>query len=140
MNSDTINKFFDKLGICVSGLCLVHCLIMPFALLSFPVLSNYFHHLEENIHLIFGVLVLTSAIFAVYPHCRKSGRKDILILALMGSITVLTAFTLAHEISEVLESILTVTGSVMLIIAHFRNMKVKHTKCEDLAQPCSNHH
>jgi hypothetical protein len=135
-----MNKFFDKMGICVSGLCLVHCLIMPIILLSFPVVFSDFEHSDHDIHFLFGILVLISATLAVYPHCRKSGRKDILGLAVAGVLLILGGFTIGHEISETVEHGLTVIGSILLVIAHYKNIRIKHSTCEDKKAPCDSHH
>lgn len=135
-----MNKIFDKIGICVSSVCLVHCLLMPILLLSFPALSAQFDHTEHDVHLYFGILVFLSAAFAMFPHCKKSGRKDILLIASMGVFFVIAGFTIGHEVSEIVEHILTIIGSILLVTAHYKNIKIKHSKCEDKKAPCSSHH
>lgn len=131
------NKVWDKLGICASGLCLVHCLATPAILLFFPTFKLAFleHHL---VHQILGVLVVSSVLMAVYPHCKKHGHKDIIAFAFAGVIFILTGIFFGHDLGEEIEHGLTIAGSVMLLTAHFKNIKVRHGKCETTSN-CESH-
>lgn len=133
-------NFFNKMGICISGLCIVHCLLMPFLLLAFPAFFSQLDHSEPNLHLIFGILVLTSAAVVIFPHCKKAGRKDIIAIVLTGVLFIITGFSIGHGISELAEQIFTIIGSLILIFGHYKNMKVKHSSCEDTKAPCPSHH
>lgn len=129
-----MNKFWDRIGICASGLCLVHCIATPFLLLLFPSIKlAYFEH--DNFHQIFGVIVVSSVLVAVYPQCRKHGHKDIVIWALSGVLLILAGIFIGHELGEHYEHILTILGSFFLIWAHVKNMKVRHGKCETKCEP-----
>jgi hypothetical protein len=124
-----MNKILDKLGICVSGLCLIHCLITPFILVLFPSFKlAFFGH--EAFHQIFGVIVVSSVLMAVYPQCRKHGHKDIIGWAIAGVVFIMGGIFLGHDLGEGIEHGLTITGSVLLIVAHIKNIKVRHGKCE----------
>lgn len=124
-----MNKILDKIGICVSGLCLVHCLLTPFVLVLFPSFKlAFFNH--ELFHQIFGVIVVSSVLIAVYPQCRKHGHKDIIAWAIGGVALILAGIFLGHEFGEEIEHGLTILGSIFLITAHIKNMKVRHGKCE----------
>jgi uncharacterized membrane protein len=139
-----IKKVMDKFGICVSALCLVHCLLTPVVLILFPSLASTMIE-DEKIHMIFAAFVIFSVIIAVYPQCRKHGHKDIIALALGGVILIVLSFALddilghavhAHPSGHAAHStsgghiILTITGSILLIAAHIKNIKVRHGKCE----------
>ena len=39
VHTHTVHTFWDKLGIAVSSLCFVHCVIGPFLIMSVPFLS-----------------------------------------------------------------------------------------------------
>ena len=132
MNERTvINRIWDKLGICASVLCLIHCIATPVLLLIFPTTNFFFFdasHMHEA-HEIFAVVVVISMLIAVYPTCRKHGHKDIIALALSGITFVLAAVFLHDTLNEHLDHLLTIVGSILLIIAHVKNMKVRHGKC-----------
>jgi len=134
-----MNKILDKIGICVSGLCLVHCLITPLVLVLFPSFKLAFSD-HESFHEIFGVIVVSSVLMAVYPQCRKHGHKDIIAWAIIGVLFILSGIFLGHEFGEVIEHVLTITGSLFLIVAHIKNMKVRHGRCESKSSCKSEHY
>jgi len=124
-----MNKFWDRIGICASGLCLIHCIATPVFLIMFPSLKlAYFEH--QSFHQVFGVVVVSSVLIAVYPQCRKHGHKDIIIWAISGVLFILAGIFLGHDYGEGYEHGLTILGSLLLIIAHIKNMRVRHGKCE----------
>lgn len=131
------SKILDRLGICGSGLCLIHCMAAPVLLLLFPTFKLAFleHH---SFHEILGVLVVSSVLMAVYPQCRKHGHKDIIVYAIAGVSFILSGIFLGADLGEELEHIVTIFGSILLIIAHFKNIKVRHGKCE-LTTQCQSH-
>lgn len=130
-------RMWDKIGICASGLCLLHCLITPIVLILFPA-GHLSFFADELVHKAFGVLVTLSILAAVYPHCKKHGHKDILTLAIIGVIFILTPIFF-HDLNIHLSHISTVVGSIVLIMAHIKNMKVRHGKCEETQGSCSGH-
>ena len=124
------NQFWDKVGICASSICLVHCLITPFILLAYPAINMAYAD-NEYFHFIMAIFVIGAALMAVLPHCKKHDHKDIIVLALSGSGLILFA-VLGHEIlGEVLEHILTIIGSIIMLTAHYKNIKVRHGKCPE---------
>lgn len=131
-----MNKIWDKIGICASGLCLVHCIATPIFLILFPSIKvAYFEH--EAFHQLFGVIVVSSVLIAVYPQCRKHGHKDIILWAISGVLFILAGIFLGHDFGEVYEHGLTIFGSILLILAHIKNMKVRHGKCETTCEDTS---
>ena len=132
-----MHRIWDKLGICVSGLCLVHCLVTPLVLIFYPTTNLIFE--EEFVHQIFGIIVVSSALVAVYPNCQKHGHKDILIYAISGVALILAGIFL-HEFSELATHLFTVIGSILLIWAHLKNMKVRHGKCDDISSEHIHNH
>ena len=130
---------WDKLGLALSGLCLVHCLGTPFLLLLFPM----FHGLDalhSSVHWMAAVLLIPMALYAVtqgYGHHRK---KVVPLLAGMGSMLVLIgafypmimaflghhhAHGHSHDPNDSCmtnEIIITSLGSVCLLICHGLNL------------------
>lgn len=129
-------KIWDKIGICASGLCLVHCLATPILLLVFPAtkIALFDSHL---FHEIFAIVVVSSIMLAVYPHCKKHGHMDIIKIALIGVVLVLSPI-IFHDLPIYATHGLTISGSIFLITAHIKNMKVRHGKCETETS-CSGH-
>lgn len=122
-----MGKIWDKFGICASALCLLHCIATSFIIMLFPSIQSV---LGDNhfIHEIFAVIVITLVIIAVYPQCHRHGHKDIIAFAVAGSALIISAIFLFEDIPY-LHYGLTITGSLSLIIAHVKNMKLRHNNC-----------
>lgn len=120
------NLIWDKIGICASSLCLIHCLTTPIILLAFPFLHESWMH--ESVHIICAIIVVVSVMIAIFPHCKKHGHYDIIAIACLGCLLVISGIFLEEKFGEWMIS-LTVLGSIVLVWAHLKNMKVKHGKC-----------
>ncbi len=140
MNETSLTtKIWDKVGICASTLCLIHCLATPVLLIIFPA-SSLAKIQESLFHAVFAVIVLGSILLAVYPNCKKHGHKDILTFSILGVFCILASF-IFHDHEASLETVFTIIGSMFLIIAHFKNMKVRHGKCiNSKVSTCSHKH
>ena len=121
------SEIIDKLGICASTLCLVHCIATALMIFGLPLLGQTFLS-HELFHDIFAVVVVVTVVIAVYPHCNRHGHKDIVAFAVLGAALVL-AGVIMHDAIKLPADILTMLGSVSLIFAHYRNIKVRHGKC-----------
>lgn len=121
------NKFWDKLGLCTSTLCLIHCVVPPILMIFLPM--NTFSFLKaEFVHDILSVIVIGSIILAVYPNCKKHEHLDIIGYAFLGVFFIVAA-SFAANISNLLHVSLTMIGSLFLITSHVKNIKVRHGKC-----------
>ena len=133
-----VNKICDKVGICASGLCLIHCLATPILLILFP--ASMFTNIHFEItHQIFAVVVTSSILLAVYPTCKEHGHFDIIGLALIGITLILCAVYFHDYTSKAVSHGTTIIGSIILIVAHIKNMKIRHGKCESDSKCSSNH-
>ena len=108
----------DRIGIFLSGLCLVHCVLTGALLVLLPSLQLFFPH--ELFHKIFLLVLPLFAIIAFIPGYRRHGSMKIFFWALAGfSLLVLGAF--AFEGILWLETVVSISGSSCLIRAHFLN-------------------
>ncbi len=128
LQSKFFKKFWDKMGICASTVCLIHCLATPFILILYPA-SDLFFIESEIVHQVLGLIVISSALFAVYPHCHRHGHKDILALAFSGAFFIILGI-FSHDLPEYMSHGFTILGSIFLISAHVKNIRVRHGKCE----------
>ncbi len=132
-----INKIWDKLGICTSTLCLFHCLATPILLLAFP--ATQFEFLNDHmIHEIFAIVIVISLMLAIYPTCKEHGHIDIIVIATIGVAFILASVFLDDYITGMLHTTFTIFGSIFLITAHLKNMKVRHGRC-NVKTSCSGH-
>lgn len=121
-----VNKIFDKLGICASAICLVHCLLTPFVVLFFPTIEESLGENAEKIHTLLAFVVVTLVVIAILPKFLKHRRKDILSYASLGISLILGA--LIFEEPPILHNSMTILGSIFLIITHIKNMKAQQNK------------
>jgi len=123
--SDARQEIFDRAGILFSGICLIHCTILPFffaalqssaALLMPTALSGEFFHLA------LAFLLLGTGGIAFVTGYLRHGKSSILCLALAGTtLLFLGAFNPREMLSGFGESAITTLATVSLIFAHWKN-------------------
>ena len=121
-----MQKIIDNLGITISSLCAIHCLLLPAIFLIAPYSFIESHEFHETLIYFF----LPCALIAFVLGCRKHGDIRVAIMGAIG-IVLLASAVILHETlhsdqhSDSLISVLiTVMGSVMLIFSHIRNRKL----------------
>ena len=121
-----MQKIIDNLGITVSSVCAIHCLLLPAIFLIAPYSFLASHEFHEA--LIY--FILPCALIAFVLGCRKHGDMKVAIMGSIGIILLASAVILHEALhsdqhSESLMSVLiTVVGSVILIFSHLRNRKL----------------
>ena len=112
---------WDRVGAFASGLCLVHCLGLPAALLVLPGWT-VMEPVQEVLHLALALALLPVTVFAVRhePHCRASARFEALRKRLLwGGLALIWLALPSHIIfGAPAETGATVAGSACLIAGH----------------------
>lgn len=108
----------EKLGIAISIICAVHCLLMPIALLY---LGR--HSLHEHVHGIFDIAILVLASlfmgFTFFQSLGKTHFRKIFLLTLLGAFTFIVSFFMSSPFNHYCF----VAGSIFWLIAHLINYK-----------------
>ena len=121
-----MQKIIDNLGITISSVCAVHCLLLPAIFLIAPYSFLASHQFHET--LIY--FILPCAFIAFVLGCRR--HKDLKV-AVMGTfgIILLVAALLMHDVfhsdhhsEEFTTVLITVLGSILLVFSHVRNRKL----------------
>ena len=121
-----MQKIIDNFGITVSTICAIHCLLLPaiFIIAPYSFLASH----EFHVALIYFILPCGAVAFIL--GCRKHGDLKVAILGSLG-LACLIASMIFHEIAhghqhseEFISIIVTVIGSILLIISHLRNRKL----------------
>ena len=121
-----MQKIIDNLGITISSVCAIHCVLLP----AIFIIAPYSFLASHEFHEALIYFILPCAVIAFTLGCRKHG--DIKV-ALMGSfgIILLASSILLHDIfhsdehsEELVTVLITVAGSIMLILSHLRNRKL----------------
>ena len=127
-----INKFkIDGLAISLSFLCAVHCLFVPsFIILAPSFLSISFDN--EFIHYLILVLAIPISIFALSAGYKAHKNLSMIFIGFLGLSILLFALFYGNALfGETGEKGITLLGSIIVVSAHFRNLKVcKKLDCE----------
>ncbi|MEZ4872980.1 MAG: MerC domain-containing protein [Bdellovibrionales bacterium] len=128
-------QFWDKIGVFVSSLCIVHCLIFPLMMVIFPSLALVLGFDVDHTHMLLLVFLVPAAFFAIYSGYKVHGEKRPLYAMALGFAFVL--FGTLHGFGWVphkLEPVLVLIGSVIMVRAHFINSH--HCKKCEAEQHC----
>lgn len=129
------SKFWDRAGIFVASLCLVHCLLFPFIILLLPAARQLFANpILEGVILFLGISVGSISFMTTYKKHRKPypimiGLTGVALLSLN-----LFVFAEGEAHTEVLGGFildpLMIIGGAFLIIGHAWNIHACHCFCD----------
>ncbi|HCX21647.1 MAG: hypothetical protein CMB80_06255 [Flammeovirgaceae bacterium] len=112
----------DKIGICLSSACAIHCSVMPLVLLYSSTLGIFSFIDSPVVELI--ILIATTLIggLALIPSTIKYGQAYVLILFISGILIVINSEMTSALWSRIL---LSIAGGLLMAYAHFENLKIK---------------
>ena len=128
----------DGVVIAISALCVLHCLLVPVAVVVFPFVATTLWASHE-FHVWLLVLILPSSAVALWLGCRRHRSGRVLGLGLLGMAVLITAAILGPEkLTEPGEVLVTGTGGVLLAASHVMNFRrCRRSRCEERA--CEDH-
>ena len=110
---------WDWWSIGLSFCCLIHCLLTPFLVVLLPLLS-----FEKEIHGIVLFPLLFFAAIAFFKGYRRHRKVSIIMQSIASFLILIIALFFLHGLVELITA---VCGSLLLIGAHWRN--IKHCHC-----------
>lgn len=120
----------DKVGMFLSVVCMIHCLLTPILLLSLPILARYYLA-HPWFHLALALLIIPVGLVAFYSGYRHHHNKLVLFLGLPGLLIIAGVPYLVHELLlPIPEAVVMTIGSVMMLSAHWLNKKNCQKCCE----------
>lgn len=119
------STLWDRIGIGVSGLCAVHCLLMPLALAALP-LWPAAYALHEWLHPALAALLVPVTVLAMRNGLREGGGRPAATLLGVGLGLVLAAWLIHDAVGEPGEVAMTLSGSALLITGHWLNWRSGH--------------
>ena len=122
----------DNLAISLSLLCVLHCFFTPtFIMLAPSILSFSFNN--EIIHDVILLFAIPISVFALFIGFKRHHNFSNFIFGLFGLLVLFLALLIGEKIiGEYGEKGLTLLGSIIVTIAHFKNIKI----CKDLDCDC----
>ncbi len=115
--------FWDRVGIGLSGICAIHCLLVPVIVALLP-LWPAFEEFHEYTHLIFFVAI-APAVFLSLKNKHNSVWVTVLLISGLGIIFLAWFFN--EVLGEYGEAGITLIGSLLLISGHWKNYRSKTT-------------
>lgn len=115
-------NLLDKAGMLVSGLCAVHCSVLPI-LFVLGLGSGFGWMVSHEVELIFLIVSLIIACFSlIQGYLRVHGQIGVLLLAILGFVLLI----LGHEIEiQTLGIALSTMGGLSILLAHLANFKFR---------------
>jgi hypothetical protein len=118
---DYIN--FDKIGIGLSLLCAVHCVVTPLVILSIPFMARYYL-MHPYFHYLLAVFIIPVGVYAFAKGHRHHHNNKVFLFGFPGLFLVGVVPILVHKFAvPVNEPILMLAGSGLLVSAHWMNRK-----------------
>ena len=121
-----MQKIIDNLGITISSVCAIHCILLP----AIFIIAPYSFLASHEFHEALIYFILPCAAIAFILGCRKHGDIKVAIMGTLG-VMLLASSLLFHDIfhteehsEELITVLITIAGSVMLILSHLRNRKL----------------
>jgi hypothetical protein len=121
----------DRVAIGLSGLCALHCLVMPVGVVLFPMLAASLGS-DERFHLGLAVLVLPCSALALVLGCRRHRDAAVPGFGLLGLAALAILAVWGHGLlGEAWERVASAGASGVVALAHVRNYRLcRHDACE----------
>ena len=139
-NIDRESPLFDRVGVCASTLCAVHCILMPWFIMLMPFLAGTVLASSKFENIFVGISI-SLASFCCYRGCSKHGNWLIMLPLVFGSLVLFGVRLTAPEIC-CLEDIswthafTSTIGGLSLASAHFLNLKYFRKYVPEQKAPC----
>lgn len=133
------SKFFDRIAITLSAVCIVHCLTLPVLVALLPVVAASIGS-DSHFHALMMWLVVPVSVGGFALGYRVHQRKDIVVGGGAAVIVLAIAALWGHSVwNEYLEVVVSVIASFALATAHlwnFREVRRLHTHVARRESPC----
>lgn len=122
----TIRSLFDKVGITITSLCAIHCILLPVILPVLPLLglSAAHNHAFENVMLLVTIVIGFITLFIGFHRYHKKLYPFYLLF--IGTFIYWQKDAWGHDY----EHLILVIGATLVVAAHIMNMRLCN-KCQE---------
>lgn len=113
---------WDRVGLWLSGVCVVHCLLTPIIVAVLPMGSSFLD-LDTWTHWVLGLLLIPTVFIGVRSSIKNGRPARIRGYFFLGGLLVFLGLLAGEYSGEFAESILTIIGGILLVIGHWQNWK-----------------
>lgn len=123
--STQYNGMLDQASIALSALCMVHCAVLPLALVGVPVLSTFAGSGSEHFHGLMLAIAVPLSLIALGAGLRRHGARRVAATGAAGIALLALGATVLHtHANHWLEISVTLAGSTLLVYAHWLNLRL----------------
>lgn len=112
----------DVIGLLLSGSCLVHCLMLPVAVVAAPSLAIWLGETESSVHWTLFAVALVVSGWALYAGFRR--HRSGLVMVVGGIGLLVMGVAAAHVFGRGPEAALTLAGAGIVALAHVANLRL----------------
>jgi len=111
----------------LSGLCLLHCLALPFLFVALPALTALS---EGHLHAQMLLVAIPVSAVALSLGFRRHGNRYVLYCGILGMLLLVFGGTVAHsQYGIVADRAFTIAGALVLAVTHYFNSRlVRHCR------------
>jgi hypothetical protein len=121
-NESAKRSLLDQLAVALSGLCLLHCLLLPFVVAVLPFLGQFS---DDHLHAEMLIVVIPVSVVALALGYRRHRHTGVVVAGIAGIAVLTIGGTVAHSAYGLLaDRALTVVGSITLAFTHYRNFRL----------------
>lgn len=118
-----LSKYFDRVAITLSTICIVHCLAMPFVIALLPVTAFALGG-DGHFHSLMLWFVVPTSVLGFGLGLRVHRRVDIVAMGAVAIAALAAAALWGHsEWDPSVEVVANIAASVLLAAAHWRNFR-----------------
>jgi MerC mercury resistance protein len=117
----------DRVAVMLSGLCLLHCLALPFLLVSLPAISAFS---EGHLHAQMLLLAIPVSVIALAFGFRRHGSRYIVAFGVLGMLLLVIGGTVAHSYYGLIaDRAFSISGALVLAVTHyFNSRRIRHCR------------
>ena len=131
-NSSRRRALLDKIAVGLSGLCLLHCLLLPFVVAILPFLGQFD---EDHLHAELLLFVIPVSVVALAVGFRRHGQSGVLFTGGAGLIVLILGALIVHDLYGLIaDRAMTVSGSLILAYTHYRNFRLAKKDLQSIPQ------
>ena len=118
----------DHLSIFTSGVCAIHCAVLPASLVLFPALANLTGN-DHRFHVMLVSVTVPMSIIAAFLGCKAHRNKMVTAGIVTGLVVLVLTALFGHDlVGESGEKIATVLASLTLVFSHVQNYRLCRNK------------
>ncbi|MEX2494844.1 MAG: MerC domain-containing protein [Woeseia sp.] len=114
----------DRVAVLLSGICLLHCLALPFLLLALPVLNEL---ASDHLHAQMLLVAIPISVIALALGFRRHENPYVIAFGTLGMALLVIGGTVVHSrYGLAADRTFSVSGALVLAVTHYFNSRLAH--------------